>query len=88
MKIGTVHCPSCSSTWIALFPEDMLLLPCPFCEALNGAPEDAQFVSGMCIDCGMALDDHLWDGPYVIECPAVHELSGGFDWPPFDHRVV
>ena len=69
MKIGTLHCPYCSSTWVAMFPADLDVFPCPFCSGLSEPPVDVQSITGKCTECGMPLDDHSWMGERASGCP-------------------
>jgi len=84
MKIGTMNCPFCGSSWVAVYPEEMIVLPCPFCDGVSGAPDDGLSLSGMCALCGNALDDHAWKDDEVGACPTPAGGTSQSNWaPPF-----
>ena len=72
MKIGNAYCTYCSASWVALFPEDMTVLPCPFCNGISEPPTHVRPLTGRCLHCGQPYDDHVWAGDVAEACPAPH----------------
>jgi hypothetical protein len=84
MKIGNAYCSYCGAGWVALFPEDMQVLPCPFCTGVSEPPTNVRPLTGRCTNCGHPYDDHTWAGDVAEACPQVHAESWESDYPGQD----
>lgn len=60
MKFARFRCYGCRQEYNHIFPKECHTIECP-CGQWNNVPDDAWLITGICGDCGRAMDDHNWN---------------------------
>lgn len=68
MKLATLTCPACHTYYESSVVGNDFVVRCPNCGQNNNVPLQAQYITGVCPDCGRPLDDHEFRGSWVKPC--------------------
>lgn len=70
MRLAHMTCPKCRTSYdgIQASPE-VYYAPCPDCGQFNILPLGAPAITGLCGNCKLPLDDHIWSGDMAVHCP-------------------
>jgi hypothetical protein len=69
MKLARLTCPGCKSPYETAISREAYFAQCPSCGQNNNVPLESPIITGLCLNCSRALDDHHWRGEYVVHCP-------------------
>lgn len=69
MKLARLTCPSCRSAYELPVNSEDFVAECPNCGLHNNVPPSAEQITGLCLLCSRALDDHIWQSDIALRCP-------------------
>lgn len=68
MKLARLTCPGCRNPYETAVLSAAHFAQCPNCGQHNNVPP-LPVITGTCLNCGKALDDHIWQGDIAVHCP-------------------
>ncbi len=68
MKLARVTCPGCRTFYESSVSGNDFVVQCPSCGQHNNVPLQSQRITGLCLECGLPLDDHDFAGDRIKPC--------------------